>query len=318
MLDDDRSHHISPIHSPPISKADAPPHYGLQRVLSAGSGIPSPRKSLGPPPMTRSGSTTPNAAQQRALRRIQSRPSLPVSQPPFDRPRWNPSTRPFEAPPTPPALRRPSHGSHGSLGLPAPVGRRPSQASLGSGPFGTPSLRRVASPTFPSPPGSSVPRMPNSTPRKSMPSTPTIPGGRASGRQSFGGALGRPPPSSFRVVSPAPSMPHRPSSRASVGSMCSHVAPMPSRPFTPSKYDLLDTEVQKVIDLVQPNILIIRLDQPLRRGQRKADGEQWTGEFVFGAGERSTSVKLLEFPGRGPPGAPKRVKVMVRVGGGEF
>lgn len=72
-----------------------------------------------------------------------------------------------------------------------------------------------------------------------------------------------------------------------------------------------------MIDLVQPNILIMRLDQPLRRGQRKADGEQWTGEFVFGAGERSSSVKLLEMPGRGPPGAPKRVKVMVRVGGGE-
>ncbi|BEJ14260.1 hypothetical protein CspHIS471_0400270 [Cutaneotrichosporon sp. HIS471] len=87
------------------------------------------------------------------------------------------------------------------------------------------------------------------------------------------------------------------------------------RPFVPSKYDLLDQEVQKVIDLVQPNILIKRLDQPLRRGQRKAEGEPWAGEFVFGGGERSTSVKLLELPGRGPPGAPRRVKVMVRVGG---
>ncbi|BEJ06766.1 hypothetical protein CcaverHIS641_0400350 [Cutaneotrichosporon cavernicola] len=76
-----------------------------------------------------------------------------------------------------------------------------------------------------------------------------------------------------------------------------------------------DKEVQKVIDLVQPNILIRRLDPPLRRGQRKAEGEPWAGEFVFGGGERSTSVKLLELPGRGPPGAPRRVKVMVRVGG---
>lgn len=81
---------------------------------------------------------------------------------------------------------------------------------------------------------------------------------------------------------------------------------------------MLDLEVQKVIDAVQPNIFIARLDQPLRRGQRKADGESWTGEFLFGAGERSTSVKLLELAGRGPPGAPKRVKVMVRVGGSEL
>jgi hypothetical protein len=119
------------------------------------------------------------------------------------------------------------------------------------------------------------------------------------------------------VVSPAPSMPQRPSSRVSAASVASSHIPAAGRPFAPSKYDLLDQEVQKVIDQVQPNILITRLDQPLRRGQRRADGEPWTGEFVFGGGERSASVKLLELPGRGPPGAPKRVKVMVRIGGGE-
>ncbi|KLT41954.1 hypothetical protein CC85DRAFT_103115 [Cutaneotrichosporon oleaginosum] len=310
LLEDDRSHHTSPLHSPPLFQSDTPPHYSLQRVLSAGSAIPDARQSLAPPSVPRTGSITPNA--QRSVRRIQSRPSLPVASP-LDRPRWNASTRPFEPPPTPPALRRPSQGSQNSLGMSASaIGRRPSQASIGSA-FGTQSLRRAGSPTFSSPPGSTAPRMPHTAPRKNIPSTPTRP--RAMGRQSFGGSLGRPPPSAFRVISPAPSMPHRPSSRVSIASAASSHIPAAGKLFTPSKYDLLDQEVQKVIDEVQPNILITRLDQPLRRGQRKAEGESWTGEFVFGGGERSSSVKLLELPGRGPPGAPKRVKVMVRVGG---
>lgn len=309
MLEDDQPNYTFPTHSPQISNADTPPFYSLQRVLSAGSALPTARQSLAPPKSQRAGSITPNA--QSSVKRIRPRPSLPVASP-LDRPRWNSSTRPLEPPPTPPALRRPSQGSQNSLGMSASIGRRPSQASLGSG-YGTPSIRRVSTPTFPSPPGSTVPRMPHTTPRKSDPNTPTRP--RTTGRPSFGPSLGRGPPSAFRVVSPAPSMPHRPSSRMSIGSMASSHVPVPGRPFVPSKYDMLDQEVQKVIDLVQPNILIKRLDQPLRRGQRKAEGEPWAGEFVFGGGERSSSVKLLELPGRGPPGAPRRVKVMVRVGG---
>lgn len=314
MLDDDHSSHTSPLHSPPLHKADNGHHYGLQRVLSAGSSIPPPRQSLAPPQLHRPGSTTPNA-QQRGMRRIPSRPSLPASSQ-TELPRWNPFTRPYEAPPTPPALRRPSHGSHSSMGTAGTGIRRPSQSGMPSG-MVTPTFRRASSPTFSSPP-MSVPRMPHMTPRKSMPNTPTLKS-RTTPRQSFGASLGRPPPSAFRALSPAPSLPNRPSSRVSIGSAASsHVASVGMRPFTPSKYDMLDLEVQKVIDAVQPNIFIARLDQPLRRGQRKADGESWTGEFLFGAGERSTSVKLLELAGRGPPGAPKRVKVMVRVGGSEL
>jgi len=89
------------------------------------------------------------------------------------------------------------------------------------------------------------------------------------------------------------------------------------KPFVPSKYDTLDQEVQKVIDHVQPGIYIARIDAPLRRGQRKTEGEMWTGEFLFGAGSRPTAVKLLELGSRMGPASGKRVKCMVRVGGGE-
>lgn len=139
----------------------------------------------------------------------------------------------------------------------------------------------------------------------------------AQSRPSFGAAHGRPPPSAYRAMSPA-STPgvHRPSSAMSVGSIGSaQIAALDLRLFQPSKYDQLDLEVQKVIDAVQPNIFIARLDQPMRRGQRRADGETWTGEFVFGVGERSTSVKLLELASRSGNDATKRRKVMVRIGG---
>jgi hypothetical protein len=90
------------------------------------------------------------------------------------------------------------------------------------------------------------------------------------------------------------------------------------QPFVPSKYDLLDQEVQKVIDAVQPGIFIGRIDQSLRRGQRKGEEAIWTGEFLFGAGARPTPVKLLELGSRMGPGSGKRVKCMIRVGGGEL
>lgn len=82
------------------------------------------------------------------------------------------------------------------------------------------------------------------------------------------------------------------------------------QPFVPSKYDLLDQEVQKVLDYVKPVFFVARVDQPLRRGQRKGDGEQWTGEYLFGAGSKATPVKLLQLG--------KRDKVMIRTGGSEF
>jgi hypothetical protein len=86
------------------------------------------------------------------------------------------------------------------------------------------------------------------------------------------------------------------------------------KPFVPSKYDLLDMEVQKVLDAVKPGVFIARVDHPLRRGQRKGDGEMWTGEYVFGAGSRSTPVKYVEIGSR----VAKRGKCMVKAGGGEL
>jgi hypothetical protein len=86
-------------------------------------------------------------------------------------------------------------------------------------------------------------------------------------------------------------------------------------PFEPSKYDLLDQEVQKMIISTEFKLFVARLDVPLKRGQRKRDDEEWKGEFVFGAGERSSSVKLLRLVGRAMDGGNVRMRVMCRVAG---
>jgi hypothetical protein len=86
-------------------------------------------------------------------------------------------------------------------------------------------------------------------------------------------------------------------------------------PFDPSKYDMLDQEVSKIIDQVGFNLFVARLDPALKRGQRKRDDEEWKGEFVFGAGERSSSVKLLKLVGRAMDGGQARMKCMCRVAG---
>lgn len=328
--DDDESFPASPPYSPPAHhQFDSQHSLALQRVRSAGSApstaLVSPRTpripsvsngsrgpgstsgsmGLAPPPtLPRMGSTTPNAG--RTIRRAQSRPALAS-----DRPRWNVSTKP-DMPPTPSiSTRRPSIS-----------------ASVGG--YVTPHKARAQSPAFSSPAAASTTsRIPRGTPRKSMPNAPYTPVGSKSAprpslpqsRPSLGGSLNRVPPSSFRVVSPASTsnMPRRPATSMSVGSIGStQIAAMGLRMFQPSKYDQLDLEVQKIIDAVQPNIFIARLDQPIRRGQRRADGETWTGEFVFGVGERSTSVKFIELAGRSAPGHyddPKRRKVMIKIGG---
>lgn len=66
------------------------------------------------------------------------------------------------------------------------------------------------------------------------------------------------------------------------------------------------------------DLFVARLDEPLKRGQRKREDEEWKGEYVFGAGERSSSVKLLKIAGRdrGKGGVEEqRVKCLARVGG---
>ena len=122
--------------------------------------------------------------------------------------------------------------------------------------------------------------------------------------------LGRNPPSSFRAQTPTPS---RPSSRMSIGSFVPPTAAL--KPFEPSKYDFLDQEVQRLIDDVGFRLFVARLDPAMKKGQRRRDDEEWKGEFVFGAGERSSSVKLLKLVGRASDGSQTRTKCMCRIAG---
>jgi len=94
----------------------------------------------------------------------------------------------------------------------------------------------------------------------------------------------------------------------------SAVAPVNLQPFQPSKYDLLDTHVQAVIDQVGFDLFVARVDAPMKRGQRRRDDEEWKGDFVFGAGQRTSGVKLLKLAGRATTDAP-RLKCLVRVQG---
>jgi hypothetical protein len=89
----------------------------------------------------------------------------------------------------------------------------------------------------------------------------------------------------------------------------------PLQPFEPSKYDLLDTHVQGILEQVGWDMLTSRLDPPLKRGQRKREDEEWKGDFVFGAGEKPTSVKLLKLNTRGSGGKEVKMKCLVRVAG---
>ncbi|KAK4686893.1 hypothetical protein P7C73_g3234, partial [Tremellales sp. Uapishka_1] len=116
----------------------------------------------------------------------------------------------------------------------------------------------------------------------------------------------RAPPSSFRSSTPTPSGYGRPSSRMSMVSMAS------LQPFQPSRYDLLDLEIERIIQEVKFTLFVSRLDPPLKKGQLKGDNEEWKGEYVFGAGERPTGVKLL----KGGRGASKAGwKCLIRTGG---
>lgn len=92
------------------------------------------------------------------------------------------------------------------------------------------------------------------------------------------------------------------------------------RPFHPSKFDLLDQTVAAVIAEEGFDLFVARVDAPLQRGQRKAENEEWKGEFVFGAGEKMSPVKLLMLAGPRvgagkEAGTGKRTKCLVRVAG---
>ncbi|KAL7419693.1 hypothetical protein Q5752_005609 [Cryptotrichosporon argae] len=241
---------------------------------------------------------TPDAA--RTIRRMPSKSPSNVSaattRTPGDKPRWNVGTKPppgavatpAAAPPvTPLSKRAASYGAGGMLGL------RDLGSPTSSG-FGMPSGSRVAGAKG-TPPGAQTPRS-------------------LSGRRLSTG-----PPSAYRAQTPTPRS--RPVSRLSMSSASGAAAsplagPAALKPFAPSKYDALDCEVQRVIDATAYAGFVARLDPPLKRGQRMRADEQWKGEFIFGAGERSTSVKLLELAARfGAGDKASRVKCMVRAAG---
>ncbi|ORX36485.1 hypothetical protein BD324DRAFT_651723 [Kockovaella imperatae] len=145
------------------------------------------------------------------------------------------------------------------------------------------------------------------------------PGPPSVGGRSVSGSIARgPPPSSFRSTTPTPA--GRSVSRMSMGSQApSMYAPPSLQPFQPSKYDLLDQTVQSVIDETKFKLFVARVDPSMKRGQRRAENEEWKGGFVFGAGQKVSPVKLLKIAGR--PGrfgfgqGQPRMKCLVKVAG---
>jgi hypothetical protein len=109
---------------------------------------------------------------------------------------------------------------------------------------------------------------------------------------------------------------HRPSSRLSTKSY-SNFNPAILKLFQPSQFDLLDKTVQAIIDDSGFNLFVGRVDASMKRGQRRSEGEEWKGEYVFGAGEKPVGVKLviLKPGGRDVGRKEERVKCLARVGG---
>lgn len=221
--------------------------------------------------------------------------------------------------PTPANRRTSSASSAGRFNIASPTPSASSLASRSRLPVSSPvprlslsrpaaqgDLRSEQAMSTPSRPRPSATFSGASVPRPSL--TPSF------SRTSTGGTrTPRGPPSSFRSFTPTPA--GRPSSRMSMASQApSGMAPANLQPFNPSSYDLLDTIVQKTIDDVGFDRFVARVDPPLRKGQRKRDDEEWKGEYVFGAGQKTSSVKLLKLAGRGPAEGP-RLKCLVRAQG---
>lgn len=196
---------------------------------------------------------------------------------------------------------------------PVPVPRSHSQVPV---PFprgspGTPQARSP-DPARPFPPFSA--RAPRASMTPTQPSRILLSASAPRPRMS----MGLHPPSSFRTLTPTPTPlrpPSRPTSRLSMLSSSGPSGSTP-QPFEPSKYDLLDTHVQAIIDEVGWDLFTSRLDPALKRGQRRNDNEEWKGEFVFGAGEKPTGVKLLKLNVRGARGVQEvKWKCLARSGG---
>jgi len=71
------------------------------------------------------------------------------------------------------------------------------------------------------------------------------------------------------------------------------------------------------MDEVGFNLFVSRLDASMKRGQRRSEGEEWKGEYVFGAGEKPVGVKLVILkPGPRDKGNKEEgIKCLARVGG---
>jgi hypothetical protein len=332
----------------PMTRQDE--YYGGTSSGSGSNGRLDPG-SAHKPALSRTGSRSPVTEMHRTIRRQSSIVSQGA---PGEKPRWDIGTRPPPVPNVPAMHQTPSSRRLSTFGPkpPAPRSPTPSSSSVTSGsrisvpgsripvrsPTATGTRSELLVPSFPSSnsnenilagtsrrqtlgpdsyltptrPRASVPfSLPRSTtpslaPRAASYGATLGPGVRSEPRRT----LGRNPPSSFRSTTPTPS---RPSSRMSASSFLVSTAAL--NPFEPSKYDLLDQEVQKVLQSTEFKLFVARLDAPLKRGQRKRDDEEWKGEFVFGAGERSSSVKLLKLVGRAMDGGNVRMKVMCRVAG---
>ena len=86
--------------------------------------------------------------------------------------------------------------------------------------------------------------------------------------------------------------------------------------FVPNPLDLLDVELAKVLDSTPNDVIVERLDPPLRRGHRH-EGE-WTAQYAFTSGRHGRQVlpsRLLELhkPRSGVEG--KTRKIMVKTEG---
>jgi hypothetical protein len=112
----------------------------------------------------------------------------------------------------------------------------------------------------------------------------------------------------------------RPPSSVSNISRSGAMTPLPPttirKRFVPNPLDLLDVELAKVLESTPNDVIVERLDPPLRRGQRH-QGE-WTAQYAFTSGRHGRQVfpsRLLELhkPRSGLEG--KTRKIMVRTEG---
>ncbi len=126
------------------------------------------------------------------------------------------------------------------------------------------------------------------------------------------------PPSAFRGID-------RPGSAASAaggGGRAGASTPLPGMrgglAFVPNKLDDLDMALAKLLDELPNDLLVERLDPPLRRGHLH-DGD-WAARYAittsrYGRKEYQLRLLVLNKPGTGPGG--KTQKVMIRDGAGE-